>query len=118
MVSLGDVTVGEGRTVSQVTSVVSRYLPGFQGCHDKALRAGSSSTGEVVVDFTILDFGEVTSVSAENHLPDAEVAACITRILKLIRFPALDRPLFPPPAKEIPVAVRVPLVLRVAPRKP
>jgi hypothetical protein len=115
-VSLGDVTVGEGRTVSEVTSVVSRSLPGIRSCHETALRAGGQSSGEVIVDFTIRDDGRVASVSAKNHLAEPEVAACITRIFEQRLFPErLPLVLLGPPRAD--VAVRVPLLLRVA-RKP
>ncbi len=119
-VTLGAVTVGEGRTVSEVTSVVSRDLPGIRSCHETSLRAGKLSSGEVIVDFTILERGQVGSVSTENHLPDAEVAACITRIFELIRFPGIpiETLMFGVRPKRMDVAVRVPLVLRVAAPKP
>jgi hypothetical protein len=119
-VSLGNVTVGEGRTVSEVTSVVSRSLPGIRSCHETSLRAGKLSSGEVIVDFTILEHGQVASVSTENHLPDAEVAACIARIFENKRFPAIpiETLMFGVRPKRMDVAVRVPLVLRVAAPKP
>ena len=124
-VSLGNVTVGEGRTVSEVTSVVSRSLPGIRSCHETSLRAGKLSSGEVVIDFTILDSGKVASVSTENHLPDAEVAACIARIFENRRFENRRFPGIPIETlisgvrpNRMEVAVRVPLVLRVAAPKP
>jgi hypothetical protein len=66
----------------------------------------------VILNFTIRESGQVASVSAENHLPDAEVAACITRIFEQLRFPArdIDWSAFPA-VRTIDVAVRVPLVL-------
>ena len=118
--SLGDVTVGEGRSVSEVTSVVARSLPGIRSCHETSLRAGKLSSGEVIVDFTILEHGQVGSVSAENHLPDAEVAACITRIFESSWFPAIpiETLMFGVRPKRMDIAVRLPLVLRVAAPKP
>jgi TonB family protein len=89
-----------------IRGVIRRHLAEVQFCYERSLRKRPELAGKVMVQFTIVGSGAVSSAAVQSStLGDAEAEQCICD--------AMTRWQFPPPAGGGMVIVSYPFVLKV-----
>jgi TonB family protein len=71
-----------------VRRIVRSHINEVRSCYNKALTKNPHLEGRVLVQFTILSNGKVSSaVIQENTLKNSDLASCIQKAIKRWRFP-------------------------------
>ena len=71
--------------LSPIRREIRAHMAQFRGCYEKALQKNPKLEGKVVAKFGIDKNGDVVEASAEG-MP--EIDACITSVVKTLKFPA------------------------------
>jgi TonB family protein len=89
---------GEPEDEVSIQRTMKRYTGRAKQCYERELKGDPGLAGKVSVSFDIDTFGRVTGVAViQNTTGDAELAACIKRVVQRIRFN-------PPPEDDVEVS--------------
>lgn len=77
-----------GLESSVVRRVVGKHKSSFKVCYRRALEENPSARGDVRVRFTVSPTGRVSTVEVDDiSLNSAVATACLTRVVRRLRFP-------------------------------
>jgi hypothetical protein len=80
-----------GRCLSDISRVIGEKKPAARACYEAGLkRVPEIKGGQIIINFDIDPEGapaSVTQSSKSDQIEDAEVVACVTDVVKQLKFP-------------------------------
>jgi TonB family protein len=84
----GDQVEG-GLSADKINAVIKEAKHQVRNCYSRALKSNPGLTGKVIIRFEIAKNGNVTAAESArgSTLTDAKVVACVTSVIKTLKFP-------------------------------